>query len=44
MEAVEQAAALHPDVVLLDVEIPSLNEIQAARRMLQVFPDLKIIF
>jgi DNA-binding NarL/FixJ family response regulator len=44
VEAVEKTTELHPDVVLLDVRMPRLSGIEAARRMLQVFPDLKIIF
>ena len=44
VEAVEKTTELQPDVVLLDIQMPRLSGIKAARRMLQVFPDLKIIF
>jgi DNA-binding NarL/FixJ family response regulator len=44
MEALEKTTELHPDVVLLDIRMPKLSGIEAARKMFQVFPDLKIIF
>ena len=33
MEAIEQAAELQPDVVLMDVRMPTVNGIEAARRI-----------
>src|SRR4051812_22205043 len=41
--AVEQVAANPPDVVLLDVAMPRLNGIEAARAILQHNPQQKII-
>ena len=35
LEAVEKAQALEPDLILLDIGLPSLNGIEAARRMAQ---------
>lgn len=44
MEAVQKAAELRPNIVLLDLEMPNLNGIEAARRILQACPDSRIIF
>jgi DNA-binding NarL/FixJ family response regulator len=39
----EQAAALRPDVVILDVSMPSLNGLDAARELRRVLPSVRII-
>ena len=44
LEAVEKATKLRPDVVLLDVAMPVLNGIEAAKRIKQTSPASKIIF
>jgi len=44
MEAVQKAAELKPDLVLLDVGLPKLNGVQAARQMRKVAPLAKILF
>ncbi|MGH9497923.1 MAG: response regulator [Terriglobales bacterium] len=44
LEAVEQAREQHPDVILLDISLPRLNGIEAARRIRNVAPESKIIF
>jgi DNA-binding NarL/FixJ family response regulator len=44
LEAVEKARDLKPDVILLDVGLPSLNGVAAARQILAVDPQLKILF
>ncbi|HEV7526332.1 MAG TPA: response regulator transcription factor [Acidimicrobiia bacterium] len=43
MEAVEQAAELQPDVVLMDVRMPSVNGIEAARRIRAAQPSVRIL-
>lgn len=43
LEAVQQAQDLRPDIVLLDIGLPSLNGIEAARRICDVCPA-KIVF
>jgi DNA-binding NarL/FixJ family response regulator len=42
-EAVEQAWLLKPDVVLLDVTMPELNGLEAARRILDQSPDTHVL-
>ena len=42
--AVQRAAQLQPDLILLDVGLPGLNGIDAARRIRSVAPDSRIIF
>jgi DNA-binding NarL/FixJ family response regulator len=44
IEAVQKARDLKPDVVLLDVGLPSLDGIQAARRMRAQDPSARILF
>jgi DNA-binding NarL/FixJ family response regulator len=44
LAAVQKAGELHPDVILLDIGLPILNGIEAARRIRRNFPDSKILF
>lgn len=44
LEAVQQAGELHPDVILLDIGLPTLNGIEAARRLRRISPGSKILF
>jgi DNA-binding NarL/FixJ family response regulator len=40
----EQAQRLAPDIVVLDVAMPELNGIEAARRLSDLLPSAKIVF
>jgi len=44
LEAVQKAKALQPDLILLDIDLPRLNGIQAARRLHDLVPQAKILF
>jgi len=44
MEAVRGVEELQPDLVLLDIGLPSIDGIAAARLMRRVAPDAKILF
>ncbi len=41
---IDAAQRLKPDLILLDIAIPLLNGIEAARQIKKVCPDIKIIF
>jgi DNA-binding NarL/FixJ family response regulator len=44
LEAVGKAQDLKPEIILLDIGLPKLNGIEAARQMRRVSPSSKIIF
>lgn len=44
LQAVQRTSELFPDLVLLDIGMPILNGIEAARRIRKAFPTTKIIF
>jgi len=43
-EAVHKAEELRPDLIVMDIGLPKLNGIEAARRIRQVSPNSKIVF
>lgn len=42
-QAVEAARREHPDIVLMDIEMPVMDGLSAARQIKQEFPDMKIV-
>jgi len=44
LEAVQKAAELKPDLILLDIGLPSINGIEAARQIRKLSPESKIVF
>jgi DNA-binding NarL/FixJ family response regulator len=44
LEAVLKAEELQPDLILLDIGLPTINGIEAARRIRKVAPKSKILF
>ena len=41
---VDQAATLHPDVIVADISMPQLNGIEAARQIKKTDKNIKIVF
>lgn len=41
--AAELAASVHPDVILMDINIPKLNGVEATRLIKDRFPDIAVI-
>ena len=44
LESVRKAEELQPDIILLDIGLPTLNGMEAARRIRTLSPESKIIF
>jgi DNA-binding NarL/FixJ family response regulator len=44
LQAVRKAEELHPELILLDIGLPTLNGIEVARRLRSLAPSSRIIF
>ncbi len=42
-EAVQQAVAHHPDVVVMDIRMPGLSGVDACRKIVQQLPETRVI-
>lgn len=42
-ESIEKARSLHPDMIVMDVVMPEMNGIEAAKLILDKSPDIRIL-
>ncbi|GAC1409091.1 MAG: hypothetical protein NVSMB57_01370 [Actinomycetota bacterium] len=42
-EAVEMAVSARPDVIVMDMNLPTMNGVEATRRIMELMPDVKVL-
>ena len=42
-EALERVEALAPDLVLMDINLPGINGVEAARRLIAAHPEIRVL-
>jgi DNA-binding NarL/FixJ family response regulator len=43
-DAVLQARSLHPDLILMDISMPVMSGLEAARQIKESSPEIKVVF
>jgi DNA-binding NarL/FixJ family response regulator len=43
LDGIEKAQELHPDLIVLDMAMPKMNGLEAARQLNQIMPDVPLL-
>lgn len=43
IEFIDLLSQLNPDLVMMDIDMPQMNGIEATKKAMEIFPDIKII-